>query len=259
MSLRPRRLEGVGELLDGATHDERTLTTSLRQIAAVNRWLGGTRGLLREIEHRFGSAPSISILDVGCGDGETARALTRWGRRRGVDVRVTGLDLHRQTAGIARRQCAADERIAIMRGDALDLPFDQDAFDCALLSLTLHHFDGHDQLGALRELGRVARHTAFVSELDRSWSNYAGAKLMSVTLWRRNALTRHDGPISVLRAFTADELLARARAAGLTSPRVREHFFCRLILTAGRHEPCTPAEAVSRSKPVGEHLPGRRR
>jgi SAM-dependent methyltransferase len=258
MNLRPRRLEGVTEHLDEGTHDMRVLAGSLRQIAAVNRWLGGTRGVLREIGHRFGALGALSVLDVGCGDGDTARVLSAWGRSRGIDVRVTGLDLHRQTAAIARRRCAADDRIAILRGNALALPFADDAFDCALLSLTLHHFDGEEQRSALRELGRVARHTAFVSELDRSWLNYLGARLMSATLWRLNPLTRHDGPLSVLRAFTPDELVASARAAGLGAPRVREHFFCRLLLAAGRHEPCTPDDPSPRSHSSLEPTHGRR-
>jgi SAM-dependent methyltransferase len=258
VNLRPRRLEGVTERLDAETHDERVLAGSLRQIAAVNRWLGGTRGLLREIDHRFGRLPRLTVLDVGCGDGDTARVLAAWGRARGIDVRITGLDLHRQTAAIARRRCADEDRITIVRGNALALPFDDDAFDCAVLTLTLHHFDGEEQRRALTELGRVARHTAFVSELDRSWLNYFGARLMSATLWRLNPLTRHDGPISVLRAFTPEELVASARAAGLGSPRVREHFFCRLLLAAGRHEPCTPVQPSSRSHADLEPAPGRR-
>ena len=65
--------------------------------------------------------------------------------------------------------------------------------------------------------------------------NYIGARLLSWTWWRANPLTRHDGPLSVLRAFTAPELLAIARSAGLHGVRVERRWFFRLLLTAQGH------------------------
>jgi hypothetical protein len=44
-------------------------------------------------------------------------------------------------------------------------------------------------------------------------------------------LTRHDGPLSVLRAFTADELRDIALRAGLVHVRVQRRWFFRLLLT----------------------------
>jgi hypothetical protein len=44
---------------------------------------------------------------------------------------------------------------------------------------------------------------------------------------------RHDGPVSVLRAFTARELLAIARRAGIPA-RVHRSFPYRLVLVANK-------------------------
>lgn len=140
------------------------------------------------------------------------------------------LDRHAQIVEIARRRCATYPSIHVVRGDALNLPLADRAVDVAGLSLTLHHFDGDDQVRALRELARTARCGVVVNELERSWPSYLGARLLASTVWRRNRLTRHDGPVSVLRAFAPAELLALARDAGLREARVRRFSPWRIVL-----------------------------
>ena len=123
--------------------------------------------------------------------------------------------------------------IRVERADALSLHYEPNSFDVVLLSLTLHHFEHDDQVRALREAGRVARLAVVVNELERCLPNYIGARLLAATRWRSNRLTRHDGPLSVLRAFTKDELANVAVEAGLRVVSLRRFFFHRLVLTAG--------------------------
>ena len=231
MSPLPRRAHAA-EYLDEPGHDPRELEASLGHVAAVNRWLGGTRAVLRHVLPRLLPDRTTCILDVGTGDGDIPRAIVRAARRRDLAVRIVAADLHPQILEIARRKTAAYPEISVERADALSLPYPDDAFDIALLTLTLHHFEGEDQEKALRELARISRGVIVVNELLRSRANYLGARLLAATVWRRNRITRHDGPLSVLRAFTAPELLALSRNAGLREARVYRHFFQRLVLVA---------------------------
>ena len=100
-----------------------------------------------------------------------------------------------------------------------------------MLSLALHHFEGADQTRVLREMGRVSTTAIIVNDLERTWLNYAGSKLLALTFWRGNRLTRHDGPLSVLRSFTKDELHHIAHNAGIICD-VRRHFFQRIVMEA---------------------------
>jgi hypothetical protein len=109
------------------------------------------------------------------------------------------------------------------------LPFDRHACDVVLLSMTLHHFDEAEQVVVLREAARVARRAVIVNELERCTPNYLGARLLAGTRWRGNRLTRHDGPMSVLRAFTMNELRDLAAAAGL-----HVHLLQRMLLLPDR-------------------------
>jgi ubiquinone/menaquinone biosynthesis C-methylase UbiE len=228
----PPRVAHARERLDAPGIAAGTLEASLDDVAAVNRRLGGTRAVLRSFDRLLRGRRSAHVLDVGCGAADIPLALVRHARRRGVALRVVAADLHAGTAAIARRRVADVPGIAVARADARRLPFADGAFDCALLSLTLHHLDETDLATALRELARVSRGAILVNELERSWPNYLGARLLAATAWRRRPVTRHDGPLSVLRAFTPAELLALARQAGLRDATVERRFFYRVVLTA---------------------------
>jgi hypothetical protein len=98
--------------------------------------------------------------------------------------------------------------------DARCLPFGDLSFDVVMCSLALHHQVPDDALAMLREMRRVARRGVVVNDIVRCWRGYWGAWLLSRTL-SRNPLTRHDGPLSVRRAYTRPEMLALAAEAGL--------------------------------------------
>jgi hypothetical protein len=121
--------------------------------------------------------------------------------------------------------------LLLVRADGRDLPFPDGTFEISLCTLTLHHLPNSDAVRFLAEMARVTRRFVVVNDLERSWLHLQGSRLLSATLWRRNPLSRHDGPTSVLNSFRADELRGLAQAAGLVNPSVRRHFPFRLVLT----------------------------
>jgi len=95
------------------------------------------------------------VLEVGCGAGHLANMLAA---RHGVAV--TGLDLDPQMVeralANARRTASGNRRAAdFVVGDVAALPFDDDAFDLVVSTLSMHHWS--DPRQALREIGRVLR------------------------------------------------------------------------------------------------------
>ena len=229
---RLRRLDQADERMDAPDVDRHELRGALDHVAQVNRWLGGRRALLRHLPWALTEGGG-RILDVGTGSADLPLAAAGWGRRHRRTLRITAVDLHPATLRVARERTLHHPEVRLARADGLALPFRDGAFDAAMLSMTLHHMDGPNLTAILAELGRAARGgRVLVGELERSLPNYLGARLMAATLWRRNPITRHDGPVSVLRAFTAKELVELARAAGLGRPTVHRHFFYRLVLRA---------------------------
>lgn len=217
------------ELLDGAEHDQAELAESLFQVAQVNRLFGGARALRRHLE-RLLHAGELRLLDVGTGNGDTAAELTAWAAARGARFSVTGLDHHAGVLAVARDRSDSRAGPRLVRGDALALPFRDRSFDVAFCTLTLHHFRDDDAVRLIAEMARVSRDTVLVNDLERGVLSYWSARVLSATLWRRNRITRHDGPLSVLRSFTVTELLGLGRRAPLHAPTVRRHFPFRLVL-----------------------------
>lgn len=228
-----RRLEHAPELLDEPAHAPGELEQSLAQVAEVNRMLGGTRAVLRALRPFATPGSELRVLDIGTGSADIPLAIARWAARRSVQVRIVATDVHPQMRRIAAAGTAPFARvISVEDADALALPYGDDDFDVALLSLTLHHFDGDDPITVLREAARVTRRAIIVNELERCRANWYGARLLAHTRWRGNRLTRHDGPLSVRRAFTPGELHTLARRAGLRVMSLRRRFFYRLVLVA---------------------------
>jgi len=199
------------------------LEANLRDIERANRLFGGIAPIARVLEE----TGAIEILDVGCGAADIPRALSLRARRHGRTLAITCLDHSEQMLAIARRLDGGNFRFVLGEGEAL--PFPDGAFDVAMCSLTLHHVEGRQAVEFLRELRRVSRITPVVCDLRRSPLAFA-ATWTQVHLFSRNRLTRHDAPVSVLRAYTPDEALALARDAGWRSPRVRVEPWFRMTL-----------------------------
>jgi ubiquinone/menaquinone biosynthesis C-methylase UbiE len=61
---------------------------NLRELARINRWLGGHRALLRMMRDLVHPQEHFTVLDVGAGSGDMGRCLSRHFR----NVRVVSLD-----------------------------------------------------------------------------------------------------------------------------------------------------------------------
>ncbi|MDT8369354.1 MAG: methyltransferase domain-containing protein [Longimicrobiales bacterium] len=233
---RPPRLE-LDELIDAKGHDADELADSLRQVAWVDRLLGGERGVRGALTRigvgastRNGPERARTLLDVGAGNGRVVERLARWvGDASGEPPRVIALDQHPEIVAVGARE---RPHLAWVRADGTRLPLRDASVDLSICVLTLHHLDREGAIALLRELARVTRTAVLVSDLERSRLHWIGARLLAATVWRGNRLTREDGPTSVLRAWTADELRALLAEAGMPGADVRRHLPWRLVACA---------------------------
>lgn len=217
------------ELMDEPGIDERDLAENFDDIERANRLFGGTRPVAAAVFAR----PAMRLLDVGCGSADIPRALLREARERGRPLAIVGLDSNDAVLRIARERTRAHGEITFVRADGGALPFEDAAFDVATCNLALHHFEPSAAIEMLRELRRVSRLTPIVCDLARSRAAYAGVWLFARFL-AKNRLTRHDGPLSVLRAYTPAEAVDLARRAGWRDPHVTGAPFFRMVLVDGR-------------------------
>jgi ubiquinone/menaquinone biosynthesis C-methylase UbiE len=192
------------ELMDAPGLPEAEVADAYQALQRVNRQLGNLRSLRQELrrfldQERVG-ADGISILDVGSGSGDLPLDFRRLLDRRRVPAHVLALDHDPTAVRLARRQ-----PLSVIQGDALRLPFPDMSIDLVTAIKFAHHFRGDALARLISEMARVARRRVIVLDIRRHWLAYWGFIAWS-RLWTRNRLVRYDGPLSVLRGFTAGEL-----------------------------------------------------
>jgi ubiquinone/menaquinone biosynthesis C-methylase UbiE len=213
-----RRLPATPELLDGPLDDVAALRGNLRDLRRVNRYLGGSLLSGQAVDVLLaGKRGPHSLLDVGTGAADIPLALLRAAAAGGRDLRIVGLDSRPEVLEAAR---SIDPRLGDLRNlqlstaDARALPYPDRTFDIVHASLVVHHLEPVEAVAFLQEARRVARLGVVVNDLVRGRLQWAGAWLLT-RLATRNPLTRHDGPLSVRRAYTRVETRALFESAGL--------------------------------------------
>jgi ubiquinone/menaquinone biosynthesis C-methylase UbiE len=215
------RLTDAVELLDGPLDDPATLEGNLRDLRRINRRLGGVALSAAAIEALAAHRGELTLLDVGTGGADIPAALIELARRRRRRLQVVGLDSRPEILAAARRTrpgAATIDGLELHVGDGRDLRYATRSFDVAHASLVVHHLEPPAAIELLREMGRVARLGVVVNDLDRSRTGWVAAWLLGHLL-TANRYTRHDAPLSVRRAYRADEMAALLRAAGLLPVR----------------------------------------
>jgi hypothetical protein len=196
------------ELLDQAGQDSAELAANLRDIRRVNRFFGGVSTVMRHLIPILQGIPhdqSIHVLDLATGSGDIPLAISRWAIAHARSVRITASDGSDEILAVAEQQIGSHPTIELAQYDARAVPLPDAAVDIVLCSLALHHFQPSDAVRVLHEMNRLSRRAFIVNDLVRSRRGYAGAWL-AAHLTTTNRLTRHDAPLSVLRAYTPPEL-----------------------------------------------------
>ncbi|MEO5904478.1 MAG: methyltransferase domain-containing protein [Gemmatimonadaceae bacterium] len=217
-----RRLRGV-EILDDPGVSFELMNRSMSDVARANALFGGQRAALAELSPVLRSMGKRgSMLDVGTGRGDIPAAAKTMARDIGLDLWTIGFDMSLPL--VAANRMAND---VVTRGDALCLPFESGSVDVVMASQMLHHFRFDDAVTVVREMNRVARKQAIVSDLRRSVFAAAGLWIASFALGF-HPVSRHDGVVSVMRGFLPGELSAIVKAATGVVPRIRHRIGFRL-------------------------------
>lgn len=225
-----RRSEKL-ERIDTGDYTAEEYDRFLEDIRKVNRYAGDSRALRSSLIRalRNSGTDRFSVLDVGAGSGELLREIAGYGRKAEKIADLFGLEINERSARSILEESNAFPEIHSIRGDALQLPFPDGAFDYVISSLFAHHLTDRQIILALREMARVTNREVLVIDLNRHPAALAAYKAFC-SIFRISQLVRQDGSLSILRGFKAKELLDLAQAAGFESARVERSFPFRLVL-----------------------------
>jgi ubiquinone/menaquinone biosynthesis C-methylase UbiE len=247
------RLTDAVELLDGPLDDPVTLAGNLRDLARINRWLGGASLSGPAIDALAAHRAEVTLLDVGTGGADIPLALLERATERSRGLTVVAIDSRPEVLAAAvraRPEVAAAAGLQLHVGDGRSLPYPDRSFDVAHTSMVVHHLEPDAAVALLREMGRVARLGVVVNELDRTRVGVVGAWLIGHLL-TTNRYTRHDSVLSVRRSYRAPEMVAMLRRAGLTPVRVVRGAFGQRYAIAALPTPDEPTDPGGRPDPLG--------
>ena len=204
----PRELP---ELMDGDCGYE-DFRDCLRSLEQVNRWLLGYRPTLAWLRRLpRGVHEPVHIVDVGSGGGDLLREIAGWARRRGIAVRLTGIDLNPYAGRAAAERTPLEMGITWVTGDAV-LYRPEQPVDIVVSSLMAHHLEDEEIIALLRWMEATAQVGWFINDLERSeWSCRMFGWVDRLAGWHR--FVRHDGPVSFRRAFREEDWGRLLRAA----------------------------------------------
>ena len=226
------------EILDRDGLDAAAVHQALAELRRVNRLLLGHLPVHRALFGRLLAGPRRQrLLDIGTGSGEVAGRLARRASAAGRQVRVVGVD--RKLSHLLVRGWWRAEHLGVV-ADARALPFRDGAVDWSLSTLLFHHFDAATNRRILAEMRRVAARGATVVDLRHSRLGRHLAGLF-IPLTGAGPITRHDGLVSLARAWPLDAVASLV--AGLPVEELRRRFPFRfsLVLAPGGLGPGPPA------------------
>ena len=231
------------EEIDDPMQPFEDVARSMADVAWSNRLFGGTRTVLHHVARLLRDFPpgrNVRILDIGTGTADIPRALLAWAGRRCLDLTVVAVDNLPAMLRLARAFClfpAGEElgrgravaRLQLVQANALALPFAPRSFDIALCSLAFHHLGFDSSVRVLAAMDVLTTRGFIVSDLHRDRLSLWGVHAV-LALARAHPFTRHDGPASVRRAFTAAEYRKMIALSGARRVRLSRPWYFRAAL-----------------------------
>ena len=201
------------EIMDDFAIEGEQLTEALDKIAQINQLLGGNALTLSGVKNLISKIPNgqqITILDLGCGNGDMLRTLAYYAERNQLNFKLIGIDANQFTVNYAIDSSIKYPNIEYLSKDIFQTNFENIKFDIALCTLTLHHFKDNEISQIIEILERNARLGIVVNDLHRSKIAYRLFQLIAV-VFGLNEMSRKDGLTSILRGFKKEELLDFSR------------------------------------------------
>lgn len=208
MLLNTRQRTSQEEIMDDFSLEGEELRGALDKIAAINHWLGGNKVTLegvRKLLKNHSQKDNISIIDIGCGNGDMCRALASFGRREEINFKILGVDANAFTIHHAIHISDMYPEISYTVMDVFSEEFASLSYDIALCTLTLHHFTEKEILYLMKLFTNKARLGIVINDLHRNALAYRLFQLICF-VFRINGMSKQDGLTSILRGFKKQDL-----------------------------------------------------
>ena len=208
MSINTKYRTDTPEIMDDFTLEGEVLREALDKIAKINQFLGGNSLTLNGVKELILTVPKsrlITIVDVGCGNGDMLRVLSNYGKENNYSFNLIGIDANAFTVNHAKKLSESYSNINFQCEDIFEFDFSQLKCDIILCTLTLHHFKNEEIESLLTTFYANSNLGIVINDLHRSSLAYRLFQIICF-LFQLNSMSREDGLTSILRGFKKEEL-----------------------------------------------------
>ena len=209
MSINTRYRTNQVETMDDFQMEGAVLKDALDKIAKINQLLGGNRLTLQGVQTLFKDIDKrriITIVDVGCGNGDMLRYIAEFFDSKGYKLKLIGIDANAFTIKHAKKLSKHYPNISYQCEDIFNKQFSELKYDILLCTLTLHHFKEEEIINLISTFYSNSKIGIVINDLQRSRIAYRLFQTICF-LFRLNKMSREDGLISILRGFKEEELV----------------------------------------------------
>lgn len=209
------------EILDDLQLGGEEHAKNLRELNLVNRWLGGhkilIKGLSRVLSSSVQTNQVLHVADLGCGGGDSLMVLANMARKKGIKLKLTGVDVSASAVAFAQKATCAYPEIEIRQMDVFSDEFRQLNADIFTFNLVLHHFDNDSIRRLLKECNKSG--AVIVNDLQRNRLAYLLFHLIS-RLFGFSYIGRHDGLLSIKKSFSRSDWKTMLASTGIKGAEV---------------------------------------
>jgi SAM-dependent methyltransferase len=206
---------GQSELLDSPGIPDQLLHQNLGELDIMNRYIGGHAISLEGIKYLMTDRKKeYHLVDLGCGSGDVLRFIARWARENQYHVKLTGVDLNEDAIRYLIEKSSEYPEITGIAANYEDYLAASDNIDIIHCGLFCHHLGDAKLVQLFQYLKTSSCQGIVINDLQRNPLAYYGVWFLT-RLLNGSALSKHDGPVSVLRAFKRKEIESLIQSADL--------------------------------------------
>lgn len=208
MTLNTKYRTNESEIMDDFELEGEVLQDALDKIAKINQLLGGNQLTLQGVKTLLKNQDKnseITIVDIGCGNGDMLRYIAEYGDANGYHFNLIGIDANAFTINHAKKLSNHYPNISYKIIDIFSKQFDEVKYDIVLCTLTLHHFKNDEIIKLVKQFYNNSSIGIVINDLQRSKIAYRLFQAVCF-VFKLNSMSREDGLVSILRGFKKQEL-----------------------------------------------------
>ncbi|MCH7414171.1 methyltransferase domain-containing protein [Belliella sp. R4-6] len=210
------------EIMDDLEFEGPVLEQSLKELRTINKLLGGNKVTTTGLDFIMKKYPQENYLiaDIGCGGGDMIRVMGDWAKKKNIKCEFIGIDANPNTIEFAKERLNDLDHVNFRAQNVFEDSFEKEQVDIITCTLFTHHFTDKELLRLLSSFISKARLGIIINDLHRHRLAYYSIKLLT-RLFSKSPMVQNDGPLSVLRAFSKQDLQLLIKSSNIKTPQIK--------------------------------------